>query len=164
MEIEVKEVYTPTEQDYEIMKHVDLVVAQESQDPASKVGGAIVSNGKILVTGFNKFPQGCRNTPERWERPEKYDWVNHCEPTTICNAARLGIATDGCDFWLNWYPCKDCAGYLVEAGIKRLFVDQEPEWEHHKWGRDFKIARDKLAEGGVEVIIMNYNAHRQGNI
>ena len=115
-----------------------------------------------MVTGFNQLPKGCEDLPERYERPLKYDWMNHAEPTVICNAARAGIATDGCDFFLNWYPCHVCAGFLVQAGIKRLFVDEEPEWDHHKWGTAFKIARDKLAEGGVEVVVMNYKAHRQG--
>jgi len=160
----VEWITVPTEMDYEYMKIADLVVAQKSKDPASKVGAVLLTQDGQTVTGYNKFPEGCKNTPERWERPLKYDWVNHAEPTVICNAARMGICTNNSSVWLNWYPCKDCAGYMVEAGVKRLFVDQEPEWEHHKWGHDFKVARDKLAEGGVEVIIMNYDAHRQGNI
>lgn len=164
MEIEVNEVYVPTELDFEIMKFVDLEVAQQSKDPSSRVGGALVKDGAIVATGYNQLPDGCKDLPERYERPLKYDWINHAEPTTLLNAARVGMATVGCDFYLNWYPCHVCAGFIVQAGIKRLFVDQEPDWSHEKWGDAFKIARDKLFEGGVEVIIMNYDAHRQGII
>jgi len=162
--LSIVEVYKPTRRDYDIMEYVDLVVAQQSKDPASKVGGALVDDNEILMTGFNQLPDGCKDLPERYERPLKYEWINHAEPTTIINAAREGIATKGCDFFLNWYPCHICAGFIVQAKIRRLFVDQEPEWEHEKWGWSFKIAKDKLAEGGVEVIVMNYDAHRQGNI
>lgn len=162
METEVKETYIPSKIDYDFMKYADLIVAQESKDPNSKVGAVLLNKEGLKVNGFNKFPEGCENTPERWERPLKYDWVNHAEPTVICNAARMGISTENSQLWLNWYPCKDCAGFIVEAGVMRLFVDKEPEWDHPKWGKGFKIARQKLAEGGVEVIIMNYEAHRSG--
>lgn len=162
MEAKLKEAYVPTEQQYDFMRHADLVVAQQSKDPASRVGAVLVRDGLIVMIGHNKLPDGCKDLPERYERPLKYDWINHAEPTVLLKAARKGVATDGCDLFLNWYPCHICAGFIVEAGIKRIFVDQEPEWEHHKWGTAFKIAKDKLEEGGVEVIIMNYNANRQG--
>ena len=127
METELKEVYVPTEQDLYFMEHADLKVAQLSQDPASKVGAVLVKDDEMVEVGYNQLPDGCEDLPERYERPLKYDWINHAEPTLIINAARKGIATDGCDIYMNWYPCHVCAGFIVQAGIRRLFVDQEPE-------------------------------------
>lgn len=146
------------------MEYADLVVAQRSKDPASKVGAILVKYGKVIAEGCNQLPDGCEELPERYERPDKYDWMNHAEPTVICNAAKDGIGTRDADMYINWYPCLVCAGFIVQAGIKRLFADEEPDWNHHKWGRDFHIAKKKLEEGGVEVIFMNYEAHRQGNV
>ena len=151
--------------DLRFMKMADLDVAQWSKDQSSKVGCVIVKDRRIISTGYNGMPRGCNDdAPERHERPEKYSWFVHAEPNGIINAAREGVSTLGADMYLNWYPCDVCSTYIVQAGIKRLFADQEPEWEHHKWGDDFKRAKTVLDEGGIEVIYMNYDAHRQGNI
>ena len=145
------------------MRMADLEVAQWSKDKSSKVGALIVDGREIVTTGFNGLPRGCNdNAPERHERPEKYNWFIHAEPNAIFNAARQGKSTLGCSMYLNWYPCDQCAGFIVQAGIKRLFADKEPEWEHEKWGEKFIRAKTILEEGGVEVIYMDYDAHRQG--
>lgn len=158
-----KKEYTPTKWDVRFMKIADLEVAQWSKDKSSKVGCVIVKDRRILSTGFNGMARGINDeAEERHERPEKYEWFVHAEPNGIINAAREGVSTLGADMYLNWYPCHICASYIVQAGIKRVFADQEPEWEHHKWGEGFKRAKTILEEGGVEVIYMNYEAHRKG--
>ena len=155
--------YIPTKWDVRFMKIADLEVAQWSKDQSSRVGAVIVKDRRIISTGYNGLPRGCNdNVPERHERPEKYEWFIHAEPNCIINAAREGVSTLGADMYLNWYPCHICAGYVVQAGIKRIFCDQEPEWEHEKWGDGFKRAKTILEEGGVEVIYMEYDAHRKG--
>ena len=151
--------------DFRFIELADLQVAQWSKDRSSKVGCVLVKDREIITTGFNGMPRGCDDNVEaRHERPEKYSWFLHAELNAIVNAARQGKCTLGCDAYLNWYPCDHCAGVLVNAGIKRVYCDQEPEWKHEKWGENFKRAKTILAEGGVEVIYMEYNAHRQGNI
>jgi len=49
---------------------------------------------------------------------------------------------------------------IVNAGIKRICCDKEPDFSNPIFGAGFKLALQKLAEGGVEVIYMNYDAHR----
>ena len=145
------------------MRIADLEVAQWSKDQSSKVGCVIVKNGEIISTGFNGLPRGCNdNVPERHERPEKYSWFIHAEPNSIFNCARAGRSTLDADMYVNWCPCDQCSGFIVQAGIKRLFCDKEPDWDDPKWGEGFKRAKTILEEGGVEVIYMNYDAHRQG--
>lgn len=149
--------------DERFMRIADLEVAQWSKDRSSKVGCVIVKDRCIISTGFNGLPRGCNDDVEaRHERPEKYQWFIHAEPNGIINAAREGKSTLGASMYLNWYPCDQCAGFIVQAGIKKLFADQEPEWEHEKWGEGFKRAKTILEEGGVEVTYMNYEAHRKG--
>jgi dCMP deaminase len=96
----------------------------------------------------------------RHEKPEKYFWFKHAEENAVINAARQGKSTLGCDMYVNWYPCSSCAGIIVNAGIKRIYCDKEPEWNDGKWGEEFKRAQTILKEGNVEVIYLEYDAHR----
>jgi len=146
------------------MKTADLEVAQWSKDRSSKVGALIVREKDIVVTGYNGFPRGVDDdVEERHQRPEKYQWVIHAETNAIINAARQGKSTMDCDMYVNWYICDRCAGNVVNAGIKRLFCDQEPDWDDPRSESfGFLRARQILLEGGVEVFFLNYNSHRQG--
>lgn len=156
-------VFLPSKWDLRFMRIADLEVAQWSKDESSKVGCLIVRDREIVATGYNGMARGCNdNASERHERPEKYSWFVHAEPNAIINAARQGKSTLGCSMYLNWYPCDVCSSYIVQAGIKILYADQEPEWEHEKWGTAFKRAKTILNEGGVEVRYMDCETHRKG--
>lgn len=156
METKVK-----TNWDLRFMQLADHV-AQWSKDRSTKVGAVIVIDRNPVSVGYNGFPRGCNDDlEERHARPLKYDWVLHAEENAIINAARHGQVTKDGDMYLNWFPCARCAGMIVNAGIKRLFCDKEPDFSNVQFGAGFKLALQKLAEGGVEVIYMNYDAHRQ---
>ena len=136
-------------------------VAGWSKDKSTVVGAVIVRGKDPISTGVNGFPSGCDdNKPERHERPLKYDWVLHAEENAIIKAAKYGHATDGADMYVNWFPCAKCAGMIVQAGIKRIFCDKEPDFDNVQFGAGFKLALEKLSEGGVEIIYMNFDAHR----
>jgi len=151
--------------DLRFMRIADLEVAQWSKDTSSRVGAVIVKDREIVTSGFNGMPRGCNDdVPERHERPEKYYWFKHAEENAVINAARQGKSTLGCDMYINWYPCDSCAGIIVNAGIKRIYCDVEPNWNDKKWGEGFNRAKTILSEGNVEVIYMNYDAHRKGYI
>ena len=147
------------------MRLADLEIAQWSKDRSSKVGCVLVKDREIITTGYNGMPRKIDDdVEERHERPEKYHWFHHAELNAIVNAARQGKSTLECDAYINWFPCDHCAGVLVNAGIKRIFCDNEPDFEHPKFGELFKRAKVILDEGGIEVIYLNYEAHRQGNV
>jgi dCMP deaminase len=149
--------------DLRFMKLADHI-AQWSKDRSSKVGAVIVNDRNPISMGYNGFPRGCDDDDdERHERPEKYLWVLHAEENAIINAARHGQNTKGCDMYLNWFPCDKCAGMIVNSGIKKIFCDKEPEWDHPTWGTGFKRALKKLEEGGVEIVYLNYEANRSAN-
>jgi dCMP deaminase len=138
-------------------------IAQWSKDRSSRVGAVIVSDKNPISMGYNGFPRGCDDDlEERHERPTKYSWVLHAEENAIVNAARNGQRTLGTDMYVNWFPCSRCAGEIVNAGIKRVFCDKEPDWtQKDNWTLDHVIAWEKLKEGGVEIIYMNYEANRK---
>jgi dCMP deaminase len=55
----------------------------------------------------------------RWERPQKYEYVEHAERNAVYNAARIGVSLLGCRAYLNWEPrpCVDCCKAFIQAGI-----------------------------------------------
>ena len=148
-------------------RYLDLAkhIAGWSKDPSRKIGAvAVGSKGQILAQGYNGFPRGCNDEiEERHERPAKYDWVLHAEENAIMNAARHGQKTMGADMYVNWFPCAKCAGMIVNAGIRRIFCDKEPDFNNPQFGAGFKLALQKLDEGGVEVIYMNYESNRNAD-
>jgi dCMP deaminase len=154
-----------TNWDLRFMHMTDVEIAQWSKDRSSKVGALIIRNKEIVTSGYNGMPRGVNDDVEaRHERPEKYHWFIHAEANAIINAARQGKSTMDADIYINWFPCDQCAGFIVQAGIKRVFCDKEPDLNNEKFGEGFKRALQILEEGDVEVIYMNYDAHRQANI
>jgi dCMP deaminase len=117
-------------------------VAQWSKDPSTKCGAVIVGeDNEVLATGFNGFPRGVAETreevlwagdgegwteqvliKERWERPGKYEWVEHAERNAIYNAARTGVRTAGATMYLNYAVecCADCTRAIIQSGIRRV--------------------------------------------
>lgn len=151
-----------TDWNLRFMKLADHI-AQWSKDRSSRVGAVIVVDKNPISMGYNGFPRGCDDDiDERHDRPIKYSWVLHAEENAIVNAARNGQRTLGSDMYVNWFPCSRCAGEIVNAGIKRIFCDKEPDWSLNDiWITDQIIAKQKLDEGGVEIIYMNFEANRK---
>lgn len=138
-----------------ILKFVPLVkeLAQLSKDPSTKVGAAIFGPGmEIRATGWNGFPRGVADTPERLnDRPTKYQFIAHAEANAIANAARSGTPIEGCTLLVTaLHPCADCAKLLIQSGIKKVYAPL-PE-DDGRWATSFDIAAVMLREGGVEVI------------
>lgn len=60
-----------------------------SKDPSTQVGGYFIDDDYTVITqGYNGFPRGVAETPERWERPAKYLRTEHAERNGIFNLAR----------------------------------------------------------------------------
>ena len=115
------------------MHELVKVIAMKSKDPSTQVGCVITTKDhQILATGFNGFPRGVdENIAERWERPLKYDLIEHATA------------------YLNWYPCKDCTKGIIQAGIDEIVVDAIPRDKENDWG--FKLSKLMLEEAGVKV-------------
>ncbi|MCL4361305.1 dCMP deaminase family protein [Candidatus Dependentiae bacterium] len=89
-----------------------------SKDPMTQVGAIITSGDSRQVSlGYNGFPAGAKETPERWQRPEKYEWAIHAEMNAVINAP---FDTKGCTVYVTHQPCHRCLAHLVNAGIKRV--------------------------------------------
>lgn len=128
--------------------------AARSTDRSRQVGCVIATVcGHILAEGWNTVPNGCAHTEARHARPAKYAWTEHAERNAIYQAAREGIPLRNAVAYVPWYPCADCARGLIQAGIARL-VAQAPDFEDPKWGADFRMVEEMLAEAGISVTLL----------
>lgn len=110
-----------------------MFVAKKSKDPSTKVGCVLVGeHNQVLSVGYNGFPRGVGGDDDpngkRWERPIKYQFVEHAERNAIYNAARSGVSLDGAKAYLNWepVPCADCTRGLIQSGICEIIGPSIP--------------------------------------
>ena len=113
---------TQTQWDQHWLK-IAQVTAQLSKDPTTKVGAVVVSpDNRQCSIGYNGFASGIEETPEKWERPEKYDWSIHAEENALFNSP---FDKRGCSVYITLQPCHKCIGKLRNAGIKRVLYTTE---------------------------------------
>ena len=116
----------------ELFVKMTSVVSESSDDDNRKVGCVIVRDGDTIVAyGSNTIPEKVKKLKSRKEKPNKYSWIGHAERNAICEAAKKGISTDGCEMYCNYYPCSDCAISIIQAGISKLYTEK-PDFNHHK--------------------------------
>ena len=133
-----------------IVRSLLYAATSQSHDPDTQVGAvARTVSGTWLVAG-NRLPEGIAYDPALCERPAKYQWLEHAERALVYRAAAVGVSLAGATMYLSWYPCVDCARALVAVGFKRVYC-QSPDFDHPRWGDEFKVAQAVLAAGGLEV-------------
>jgi len=81
-----------------------------SKDEAP-IGAVIVKEGRIIARGHN-------------ERELKEDSTLHAEMTAIRKACRKlsSWRLNECDMYVTLEPCAMCAGALVQARVRRLYI------------------------------------------
>ena len=137
-------------------------VADLSKDPSTKIGAIITyKSGLIISAGFNGFPSGVsEDVPSRWERPEKYYWVEHAERNAIQRAALDDYILIGTTLYTTGIPCADCAKAVIGHRIKHVVV-----WKSGSgletavnrpagamdWTFSIQIGRQMLEEAGVKI-------------
>jgi dCMP deaminase len=131
-----------------------------SKDPATKVGAVIVGPDlEIRSTGFNGFPRGIADTPERLnDKALKLALVVHAEMNAILNAARIGVSVKDCTLYLAatddsgkvWggAPCARCAVEIIQAGLTRI-VTRPFKPGKSTWRESVEMAQRLLIEAGV---------------
>jgi dCMP deaminase len=128
-------------------------VSSWSKDESTRVGCIIVNpiDNNPISMGYNGFASKVNeDIKERHIRPLKYLYTVHSEANGIANAAKNGQKTKDCVMYVNFFPCCNCAGLIVNAGIIKIY-SPEPDFNHERWGENWKIAYTILNEGGVEI-------------
>ncbi len=113
----------------------------------------IVKDKRILATGYNGAPSGCRhcldigcirqelNVPSG-QRHELCRGI-HAEQNAIVQAAYSGTSVKGGTLYVTNQPCVLCAKMAINAGITKIV---------YKGDYPDRLAMELLEEAGVEVI------------
>lgn len=131
--------------------YVASVFAGFSKDPSTRVGAVAVRDRRILATGYNGFPQGVRDTPDRLKhRDTRLAMTIHAEMNLIAFAARNGVCLAASEVYV-WplMTCSHCAGLLIQADVSKIII---PDFvEPLRWQHSFQAARDMLIEANIVV-------------
>lgn len=126
--------------------------SRRSKDPSTKVGAVIVRPDNTPAShGFNGLPRGVGDWASRLHNRElKYKLTVHAEINAIA-FSRENL--DGYTLYV-WPipPCVDCAGPIINSGIKRIVSPQANE----RWGESCDLAKTIFEEAGVEVCRISY--------
>lgn len=141
----------PTWDEY-FIKIVELVKSR-STCLRRQVGALIVKDKRILSTGYNGAPSGCKHCSEvgclreklnvpSGERHELCRGV-HAEQNAIAQAAYSGTSIRGGTIYVTDQPCVLCAKLAINAGIEKIvFKGDYPD----------KLSMDLLQEAGIRVV------------
>jgi dCMP deaminase len=131
-----------------------------SKDPNTKVGAVIVGpDREVRAVGFNGFPRGVEDTPERLnDRELKLDLIVHAEMNAILAASMVGVPLKGCSLYLAatdksgeiWggEPCCRCVVGIIQTGIREI-VSYAPKNGPTKWASSLLLSRGLIKEVGI---------------
>lgn len=129
---------------------------RRSKDPSTKVGAVITTpqNG-IVSIGYNGFAMGVNDFPDRYaDREIKYALVVHAERNAMHFASQ---SLRGCTLY-TWpfMPCTNCAGDIIQKGIKRVVAPKASEELEKRWGKSLELARLQFKEAGVLLELIDF--------
>ncbi len=98
-----------------------------------QVGALIVKEKRILATGYNGAPTGCKHCIDigcmrdklsipSGERHELCRGI-HAEQNGIVQAAYAGTSIAGSTLYVTHQPCSLCAKMIINAGIVRVVYE-----------------------------------------
>ena len=126
-------------------------IASWSHDPGTKVGCVLVSDRRMIASGYNGFPSTLSDSLELYEdRDYKLAVTVHAEANAILNAAKNGAKTQSCTAYVTFPPCSQCAAALIQAGVEKV-VCPDPAHAPERWRASFKLANEMLYQSGVKL-------------
>ncbi len=132
------------------------LTAKRSTCLRRQVGAVIVKDKHIIATGYNGAPRGLKHCDElggclrqqlNVPSGERHELCRalHAEQNAIIQAATLGQSIEGASIYITHQPCSICSKMIINAGIKRIVVDQ---------GYPDKMATEILGEAGLAAIML----------
>ncbi len=132
------------------------LTARRSTCLRRNVGAVIVKDRHIIATGYNGAPRGIAHCDEiggcirekmgigSGERHELCRAL-HAEQNAIIQAATLGQSIEGAAIYCTHQPCIICAKMIINAGIKRIVVQEAYPDE---------FAVELLADAGIRTVVL----------
>ena len=127
-------------------------VATRSTCLRRQVGAVVVTEKRILTTGYNGPPRGvdhcdvagCLRQQMGIPSGQRQEICRglHAEQNAIIQAALHGVSTQGGTIYITHQPCITCAKMIINAGIIRVVsASTYPD----------ELSRDMLAQAGVSL-------------
>ena len=100
---------------------VAVLTSELSKGKRLKVGAVLLSDNRIIASGYNGLPRGF--TPDSLEDENNITLPNviHAELNCILNAAYHGISTKDTTLVITHSPCRHCAALIAQAGITQVY-------------------------------------------
>ncbi len=131
---------------------IATMVASRSTCLRRRVGAVLVSDKRILSTGYNGPPRGLVHCAQRGclreelgipsgERHEICRGL-HAEQNAIIQAALFGVSIKESVLYCTTFPCIICSKMLINSGVKAIYyIDGYPD----------ELSLEMLKEAGVVV-------------
>lgn len=128
------------------------IVKDRSTCLRRKVGAVIVKDKRILTSGYNGAPVGCKHCEEvgclRQQlnvpsgKRHELCRASHAEQNAIVQAAMHGVSIDGGTIYVTTQPCVICSKLIINSGIKRVV---------YKGDYPDELSMQLLNEAGIEI-------------
>lgn len=102
---------------------VAYIYAQLSYCKRKQVGCIIVENDRVISIGYNGTPAGecnCCEDENGLTKPE----VIHAEDNALRKLKKYNYDLSNAVLFATHSPCPNCAGLIVESGIKHVVYDE----------------------------------------
>jgi dCMP deaminase len=101
---------------------IAYAVSERSTCDRALVGCVLVTEKRILTSGFNGSPAGQEHCDEIGHLMVDGHCVRtiHAETNAIIQAALHGVSTKGATCYVTHLPCINCTKALINAGIARI--------------------------------------------
>ncbi len=129
------------------------IVASRSNCIKRHVAAVIIKDKRIVSTGYNGTPRGCKNCDENGcprcnsfaDSGTKLDecFCSHAEENAICQAAYHGISIKDGTIYITYSPCLTCTRMIINSGLKEVIYN-----ENYPLGQS---AIKLLQEAGVKI-------------
>ncbi len=134
------------------MEIVELIKTR-STCKRRQVGALIVKDKRILATGYNGAPAGCKHCLEVGCMREELNIPSgqrhelcraiHAEQNAIVQAAYSGTSVKDGTLYVTHQPCVLCAKMIINSGIQKIvFKGEYPD----------PLSMEMLGEAGLEVV------------
>lgn len=145
-------IIAPTDWDLRFLL-LSRMIASWSKDPSSKIGAVIVRPNKTIVSlGFNGFPRGVKDYPERYEdRFFKLNVIIHAEMNAILSASENLFGTT---IYITHPPCSKCSSMMIQKGIRRVIVIEPDDEFDERWKDAIDLSLEIIEEAGAEMLFV----------
>ena len=113
---------------------IAIAVRERADCRGQKVGAVIVTEDRIISTGYNGTPEKmlncsdggcvrCENRGKQYPSGTAYDLCIcvHAEQNAILSAARFGISVQGATVYTTTQPCFGCLKEMLQAKISQVY-------------------------------------------